>query len=340
MVTAKKIAEAAKVSRSTVQRALSGSEKVAPRTKKRILTIAGTFGYRPNRQARALVMRQQELAYAVIIGIPENIFYREVLKGIDKAQEELRDFGVQVTIRSMHASDGRQQADLLRSLCSQGNKGIVLVAYDCAEVRRAIDAAVGKGISVVSMVSDVPKSKRLCFVGQDHHRSGQVAGGLMSLLLERGEKVACFIGSRQFLAHTQRLQGFQQRYLESHDPEDIVEVVEDFDSSKLAAQITRELFSRHPDLRGIFVATAGVQGVCRSISELGRGGKVRMVTYDLVQSRRYSKDGIIDFVIDQDPVQEGYQALTLLNRHVMYREVPPETQLTKIDIRTRDTVDL
>ncbi len=162
----------------------------------------------------------------------------------------------------------------------------------------------------------------------------------MSFLLKRGDKLACFLGSEQFLAHTERLAGFRERYLEAHDPQDIVEVVEDFDSSKLAAQVTRELFSRHPDLRGIFVATAGVQGVCRSVSELGLGGKVRLVTYDLVQSRRACREGIIDFVIDQDPVQEGYQALTLLNRHVMYREVPPEKQLTRIDIRTRDTVDL
>jgi LacI family transcriptional regulator len=340
MVTAKKIAEAAKVSRSTVQRALSGDPRVAERTKARVLKIAVSLGYRPNRQARALVMRQQRLEYAVIIGIPENIFYREVLKGIDRAQEELRDFGVEVTIRYLHASDGREQAELIRSLCSQGKRGIVLVAYDCAEVREAIGAGAERGVAFVSMVSDVPRSRRLCFVGQDHHRSGRVAGGLMSMLIARGEKIACFIGSRQFLAHTERLKGFQERYLESHDAGDIVEVVEDFDSSKLAAELTRGLAARHPELRGIFVATAGVQGVCRGISDLGLKGKVRLVTYDLVQSRKACREGIIDFVIDQDPVQEGYQALILLNRHVMYREIPPEKQLTKIDIRTRDTVDL
>jgi hypothetical protein len=64
-----------------------------------------------------------------------------------------------------------------------------------------------------------------------------------------------------------------------------------------------------------------------------------MVTYDLVQSGRFLRDGIVDFVIDQDPVQEGVRALGALNSWVMYGEAPAEKQLMNIDIRIRDSVD-
>jgi LacI family transcriptional regulator len=339
MVTAKEIARAARVSRSTVQRALTGSASVSRETRKRILKIAGTLGYRPNRHARALVLRQQKIAFAAILTIAENTFMQEVLRGINKAQEELKDSGATVSIQFMDTIDGRRQARLIDQLVAQSHKGIVLIPVDCDEVRQAIADGTRKGTNFVTLATDIRRSRRLCFVGQDNVRSGRAAGGLMSFLLRRGEKIACFEGSSQFLGHKERLEGFRERYLQSHDPEDLVEVVEDLDSSKLSARLTRDLLRRHPDLRGIFVAGAGVEGVCRTVKAEGRAGAIRLVTYDLVQSGRFCREGIVDFIIDQDPVQEGFLALNALNSFVMYGEAPPEKQLMRIDIRTRDTVD-
>jgi len=339
MVTAKKIAEATHVSRSTVQRALSGNPKVSKQTKIRILRMAKEMGYRPNKHARALVLRQQKHEYAVILTVPENSFMQELLKGINKAQAELKDFGVKVSIHFMDTIDGHRQATLIDQLVASSVKGIVLISIDCDEVRQAITNGFRKGITFITLATDIQLSKRLCFVGQDNYRSGQVAGGLMSMLLQRGEKIACFIGSKQFLGHEERLSGFRERYLQNHDSQDIVDVVENFDSSFQSEQLTRDLIMRHPDLRGIFVAGGGVEGICKTVKDMGLNGKVRMVTYDLVQSRNFCRAGIVDFIIDQDPVMEGYLALSILNSFLMYKEIPQGRQLTKIDIRIRETVD-
>ena len=53
MVTAKEIAKRARVFRSTVQRALSGSPKISVVAKKRILQTAEALGYRPNRSGKS-----------------------------------------------------------------------------------------------------------------------------------------------------------------------------------------------------------------------------------------------------------------------------------------------
>jgi LacI family transcriptional regulator len=339
VVTAKEIAEAARVSRSTVQRALTEHPSISRASKKRILDIARSLGYRPNRHARALVMSRQKLSYAAILTVPENSFMREVLRGINAAGEELRDSGAAVTIHFMKTIDGRRQAALIDRLVEQSVKGVVLIPVDCPEVRQAIAEGAARGTSFVTLATDIERSRRLCFVGQDNRRSGRVAGDLMSFLLARGEKIACFRGSSQFLGHTERLAGFRERYLQAHDERDLVEVVENFDSARLSERLTRELFRRHPDLRGIFIAGAGVEGVCRTVEKLGKAGRVRLVTYDLVQSERWLRNGTVDFVIDQDPVQEGIRALSALNSWVLYGEAPAEKQLMKIDIRIRDTAD-
>ena len=339
MVTAKEIALVARVSRSTVQRALSGSPSVSRGTRTRVLEIARTLGYRPNRHARALVMRQQKIAYAAILTIPENNFMQEVVRGINMAGEELKDSGATVSIHFMDTIDGRRQARLIHRLVRESKKGVVLVPGDCEEVRQAIAEGFRKGTHFVTLATDIQRSRRLCFVGQDNVRSGRVAGGLMGFLVRSGEKIACFEGSSQFLGHKERLAGFRERYLQTHEEEDIVAVIENFDSSRLSERLTRDLLRRHPDLRGIFVAGAGVEGVCRTVKSMGRAGKIKLVTYDLVQSGRFCREGIVDFVIDQDPVQEGFRALSALNSFVMYGEAPPDKQLMGIDIRIRDTVD-
>jgi LacI family transcriptional regulator len=339
-MTAKSIAQEAGVSRSTVQRALSGDPKIAPKTRDRVLEIARSLSYKPNKHARALVMRQRKLEYAVILTVPENVFMQEVLKGINRAQEELKEYGVRVAIHFMETIDGPTQAELINRLVVDQMKGIAFVAIDCDEVRSAIAKGVHAGTTFVSMVTDVQRSRRICFVGQENRQSGRVAGGLMGLLLPQGGKISCVVGSKQFLGHMERLNSFRERYGQSHDPRDIVAVVENFDSSKLSERLIVELLERHPDLGGIFVAGGGVKGVCEGVRAGGLAGKVKMVTFDLVQSQQFCREGIIDFIIDQDPVQEGYRALSVLNSSIMFGEVPPKKLYTRIDIRTRDFVNV
>jgi LacI family transcriptional regulator len=339
VATAKEIARASQVSRSTVQRALSGHPSVSERTRRRILAIASSRGYHPNRHARALVMRRQKVQYAAILTVPENRFMQEVLKGITRAQEELKDSGGRLSIHFMQTIDGERQARLIDQLVAESVKGIVLIPVDCPSVRQAVARGVERGTAFVSLATDLSRSQRLCFVGQDNVRSGRVAAELMGFLLRRGDKVACMVGTLQFLGHAQRLEGFRHRYLETHDSNDIVAVMENSDSSRLAEKLTRELLASTPDLRGIFVAGAGLEGVCRAVKAAGRAGSVRMVCYDLAQAGRYCREGVVDFVIDQDPVEEGYRALSALNTFVLYGETPAERQLVRIDIRTRETVD-
>jgi LacI family transcriptional regulator len=339
MVNAKKIAELANVSRSTVQRALSGNGKVAEKTRERVLQIAEKLGYSINKPARALVMRQQNLEYSVVFSIPENQFYREVLRGIEKAKEEIRDFGVNVDVHFMEKIEEHQQAEFLKSLVEQGKRGIVFVPYDSKEVRNVVNMGTKMGTVFVAVVSDIPGTKRLCFVGQDLYRSGLVAGNLMTKLLGPEEKVACFVGSNSFSAHRDRLNGFMDRYTGIYSRENIVNVVENYDSSTMSVKLTESLLDAQPELRALYIVGAGVSGVCEVVEKRGLQDSIKIISYDLVQSKEYCKRGIIDLVIDQDPVEEGYKALTVLNNYIMFDEQPADKIFTGVDIRTGDNLD-
>ena len=339
-LTARDIAEAAQVSRSTVQRALSGDPKISDESKKHILAIARRLGYRPNPNARALVLSRQTTTYGVILTVPKNRFIHEVMRGINKAKEKMvATSSAGLSIHLMDTIDGDEQARLIDQLVGESVKGILLIPVECRAVREAVARGTRAGVAFVTLATDLSESRRLCFVGQDNLASGRVAGELMSYLLRPGEKIACFAGSLQFLGHAQRIEGFRNKYLKTHPAEDIVSVIEDFDSAELAERLTNELLSSTPDLRGVFVAGGGIGGVCKALHSKRNAGTVRVIGYDLIQCQQLCKRGQIDFVIDQNPVEEGFRALTALHNFVLYGEQPASTQLTKIDIRTSETLN-
>src|SRR5947209_6603200 len=61
--------------------------------------------------------------------------------------------------------------------------GVATVALDHPRVRAAIDDLVARGIAVVTLVSDVPASRRLHYVGIDNPAAGRTAATLMGRFL-------------------------------------------------------------------------------------------------------------------------------------------------------------
>jgi len=339
MVNAKKIAEMAGVSRSTVQRALSGNPNIASETKRRVLEIAESLGYTPNKTARALVMRQQDIRYGVIFSSMNNPFYQEVLKGVNAAKNEISDYGVKIDVRFMERISAEKQIELINEFVKEGYKGIAFIPIDTEEVRKAVNAGIAAGTQFITIVTDILETRRLCFVGQDNKQSGKVAGGIMSLMLQRGQKAACVIGSKQYSAHRRRLEGFIDRFHKNHPEGSIADIYENDDDSAISENITKQILSEHPDIRGIFIAGAGVEGVCRVIESGNLGSMIKIICYDLTEDHiQYCRKGIIDIIIDQDPFSEGYQALKILNEYIMFNEIPRNFEYSGLDIRTADNI--
>ena len=70
-----------------------------------------------------------------------------------------------------------EQLDKIRR---RGSHGVVVKAPDEPEVVEAIDRLEAAGIPVVTLVTDVPTSRRRAYVGMDNRAAGQTAAYLMS----------------------------------------------------------------------------------------------------------------------------------------------------------------
>jgi ribose transport system substrate-binding protein len=84
-------------------------------------------------------------------------------------------------------------------------------------------------------------------------------------------------------------------------------------SRELSYRQTRESIEFIPDLTSVFVSGAGLSGAACAVDDAGLSGKIKVVGYDTTESNvAYLKKGTVQFLIDQDPYQQGCKSVQLM----------------------------
>ena len=198
-------------------------------------------------------------------------------------------------------------AETLESLAGRYD-GVAVVALDHQSVRAAIDDLVAGGTHVVTVVSDVPGSRRHHYVGIDNVAAGRTAGSLIGRFVCGRKRQGRDHRRLPFAARSRRAgvrpqSGDEPRIsatarrsapLEGGDRDDANEA------------LTARLLTDHPDLIGLYNVGAGTPGVMKALGDAGREGDVAFIAHDLTPStRRGLLRGVVDAVIVQDPGPRG-----------------------------------
>ncbi len=342
-VTAQQIAELTGVSRGTVDRALHNRGRVRPEVAARIRQVANELGYRPNPIGQALVKTPRDFRLGVILQSAETPTMQIVCAGVHHAAEELRASGVELILREVTGLDTELVLEAIEELVGLGIQGLAIAPSTESEIRHCIDDLYEHNIPVVTLNSDVPGSKRLCFIGMDNYRGGQTAAGLMCQLLPDGSKVLPLAGHLNNTAHNNRLNGFFDALRQETDYHmTLLPFQPCFDRDDYAYEITQHVLRAEPDLAGIYVASNGQQGVCQAVEEMGRKRLVKVIAFDLNEPNlRLLQQDSLSCVLDQEAFEQGYRAPYLLYEHLMHQKKPVQSLIyTDIAIRTKYNSDL
>ena len=336
-ITAQQIAELAGVSRGTVDRALHNRGRVNPEVAARIRQIATELGYKPNLVGQALVRSKQGAKLGVILQSTETPTMRIVREGVLRAADELRDSGGEVLVRELKGPDDEMLLECIEELVSQGIQGLALSPNNTPKLRQCINELYRQNIPVVTLNSDVPGSRRLCFVGQDSYRAGQTAACLMCELLTPGSKVLPLTGHLNNSSHNSRLNGFLDTIRQQEGQLVILPFQPCFDKDDFAYEVTQHVLRANKDLKGIYVASNGQAGACQAVEDEGCKGQIKIIAYDLNEpNMRLLQSGSLSFVIDQEAFEQGYRPPYLLYEYLMHKKQPERELLyTDIAIRTK-----
>ena len=340
-VTIRQIAEAAGVSRGTVDRALNNRGRIRPEVAERIRKIAAEMGYKPNQLGRALSMSRNNIKVGVILQGAETPFMQEVLKGIEAARMEAENLGGTVIVYTIEHQSAEDVLLAMEKMRAEEVNGIAMVPLDEERVKKEIDRFVEEEhIPVVTFTSDVGDTKRLCFVGQNGVQCGRAAAGLMGELTGGRGKVAIISGYRTNTSLSSRVTGFREEMARKYPGIEIIGPEYCFEENVRAREITERIFENVSDIGGIYLTSHGEEGVCRAIAEAGKMGQVKMVANDFM-GRNYElmREGFIHFLIGQDARIQGYEPVMILFRLLFNGEAPErEKMFTEIYIRNEYTI--
>lgn len=323
------IAEMAKVSIGTVDRALHGRGGIKEATRKRILQIAQQIGYSPNLAARALSVAKARVRIGVCIPKEIHFFYDQLWGGVLDEAHHLEQMGVEFVNRPVQTL-GEGDIEVFKQLMASGVDGIVLTAGSPKELTPLIDDAEEKGVRVVCVSTDAPESRRSSIVCVEPHLNGFLAGELMGKFVTPGSKVGVVAGMLSTEDHRKKTDGFSEGFLRHCAGGKIVSVIEGHEDEAESFQKTSELLRRFPDLDGLYVNTVNCLPVCRALGEHGFEGKVKLITTDLFSEMApYFQKGIITASIYQHPHRQGQVAVRLLADNLTNQiHLPPAAHLS------------
>jgi LacI family transcriptional regulator len=337
MATIKEIADLAGVSRGTVDRVLNNRGSVNSQTAQKILDIVQQLDYRPNRAGTVLAAQKKKYKIGVILFSEHNPFFDEVMEGVLKKSEELRDYGV-TTITLRVEFDVEAQLQAIDHLLAEGIHGLMLAPCNDLRIQQKINELVDQQIPVVTVNTDIEGSRRIAYVGSDHVKGGQTAAGLFSLMTEGDVELGVLLGSSGVLCHTERLQGLRRSLETSYPRIHISQIAENHDAEEESYQLTKKMLEENPNMNALFFAAGGVYGGCRAIRESGRHPKV--ITFDEVPTTlEMLHAGIISATISQQPYRQGSRSLDILFEYLTTGTMPSdEKNIVELSIKIRENL--
>ena len=332
--TIKEIAEKAGVSRGTVDRALNNRGRVNPEVAERIFEIAREMNYQPKRKKK-VYNQGKKIRIGVITQLAKSSFVKTIHAGIDKAEQELEEFGVEIIRKQIDGVSEDAQLEALEELSQEQIDGLAIMPVQSERIREKLnDMTEQNDLPIITFNSDIVGTNRVCYVGLDNKRSGMTAAGLMGMLTRGTGKVLVITGFFTNSVNNLRVDGFIQELKMSYPEIELLGVQSSFDEMSEVEKIVENTIEIAPDLAGIFVVSGGQAGVCKAMQNLNMETRPYVIGYDVTPTNiKALKEGTYD------EVQQV--TLTSATPHLLYNmirkgeKIEKEYAYTDISIKTK-----
>lgn len=339
------IAKKAGVSKGTVDRVIHKRGHVSPAVKKRILEVMEELDYRPNIIASALAYNKSWKIAALLPNPANDPFWMQPKNGIQKALNFTSDFGVDVDF--YHYVDADRLA--FQNCCDQilaGSYDAVLIApLFYKESHQFLNECHEMGIKYFLFNTFLERKDKSfqCYIGQDSYQSGVLAAKLLDFGIENGDGVMVLhlekgiYNAKHLLA---KEQGFQNYFIEH--PNRNIQIIktsfeEPTDSVAFRKFMNYQLKS-YPNLKGIFVTTSRAYHLVNVLSDI-QTKKIKLVGFDLIPDNLANLQAEkIDFLINQNPVKQGYLGILNIFEHLVRKKEIKPIQHLPLDVVMQENV--
>jgi len=250
------------------------------------------------------------------------VFWQSIHAG---AQKAATDLGVEIIWRGPLREDDRDaQVSEVEGFVSRGISGICLAPLDDTALVPPVEEAGRRKIPVVIFDSGLKGGEYVSFVATDNTKGGKLAGDRLAQSIGGKGKVILLRYAEGHDSTGKREQGFLDA-IKEHPGIEVVSSNQyggaDVEGAYKKAEALLSTYKK-PDgtlgIDGIFTPNESVSfALLRVLQDNGWAGKVKFVGFDaspnLVKGLR---DGAIDGLVVQDPVNMGYLAVKTMVSHL------------------------
>lgn len=272
------------------------------------------------------------------IMVQNNPFGEAVMRGTLFAREVLKDRNTKVDWISVPDFDPKFEDAMQNSITAQYD-AITLFGLSDA-LRPVVDKAVAAGILVYTFNTEPGlHSKRQAYWGQDGFAGGQKCGQLLMDAMGGEGEYAIITGSFNVLGHELRRKGARD-VLDKNPKMKLIGEFENQDKAEEAYNITQNLLTSHPNIKGIYVTAGGPFGAAKAIKDASLTGKVKLVCHDwMAETVAYVRSGEVTAVLDQDPFNQGYAPVVSAFNKLAANIDPKEINWFPGDVATPQNVE-
>ena len=334
--TLKDIAATAGVSIGTVDRALKNRGRVNPQVAEKIKQLAKEMDYHPNQIASGLVTRTRHYKIAVILHITQNEFFEEILKGIQIAEKEIKDYGMSVEIYPCDDFNDKMQLRNIENAIEEKANAIVIVPINSPLIRKKIQDLSKQNFPVVFLTNYLDEIPAMASIHCDYFRSGRIGAMLLNLISGGIGHAIAFFPSTVMLGNQSRKKGCEDYFSKESGItlERVIELPNDPERAKRI--MTKELEAASDVNYILFCGDADT--ALTSMNRINR--QIHAVFYDLSAAAYNAlRNGQICAVIEQSPENQGYTSINILFQYFLSKKLPPKEILMDSHIIFKESID-
>ena len=159
--------------------------------------------------------------------------------------------------------------------------GVILKAPDVPEIGEAIARLRDAGIPVVTLVTDLPLSKRVAYVGIDNRAAGATAAFLIDQwLADRPGSILLALSRSAFRGEEEREVGFRATIRQLAPERELVEATDTDGIDMFVRDKTVDILRSRPDITAVYSMGGGNSAILEAFASVGRTCKV-FIAHDL-----------------------------------------------------------
>jgi ribose transport system substrate-binding protein len=238
-------------------------------------------------------------------------FWDSMGKGVEAMRAQLN---CDATWQAPRQADNNAQKSVFDDAIAAGADGIAVSPIQADAFAPVIDAAIEKGIPVITFDSDSEKSKRLAYIGTDNYEAGKRAGEEAIRLFPNGGKLVAFVGNMSAQNARDRFQGFTDA-VKGHNIEMLQPPFEDDKDAGRARRNVADAITKYPDKIDGLLGLYSYNGpaIVDEVVKNNLRSRVKIICFDgEPKTLKNLEAGLVDATVVQKPYEFGRLTTKLL----------------------------